>query len=188
MNKLENGKYLNRLYDDFSNLFKNQTQILESSVKLSYLVPKKEKIYFRDLIDILIIVSSKISKIQSRDIETIEKFIVYLKHTQLFDDNASSLNEIKITLIKIAKRINFSLWLYEQFLKIKKPKLIIVEDGHYLGYITILLAAKKLGIKTAEYQHGYMGLAHPAYNYHTNIFKDIQPFLPEYLLTHGEVS
>ena len=75
--------------------------------------------------------------------------------------------------------------MHEQFLKIKKPKLIIVEDAHYFGHITFLLKAKKLGIKTAEYQHGYIGFAHPAYNYHENIFENIKEYLPEYFLTHG---
>jgi len=186
VNKFENKKYTNRLYDEFYQLFKDKTQIIESSVKLSYLLPKKEKIYFRDLIDIMIILCSKTVKLKKDDVDTIDNFIKYLRNKNLFDVDDVIFNDIKQTLIKLRKRMSISFWMYSQFLKIKKPKLVIVEDAHYLGQIPLITAAKSLGITTSEYQHGYIGLAHPAYNYHENIQSSIKEFLPEYLLTHGE--
>lgn len=185
VNKFENNKYTNRLYDEFYQLYKNKTQIIESSVKLEYLLPKKEKIYFRDLIDIIIILCSKAVKLKKDDIDEIDRFIEYLRNKNLFEVNDAIYDDIKNTLMKIRKRMNISFWFYRQYLKIKKPKIIIVEDAHYFGHFSLLLEAKKLGIKTAEYQHGYIGLAHPAYNYHENIFNDIKAYLPEYFLTHG---
>lgn len=186
VNKFENNKYTNRLYDEFYQLFKNKTQIIESSVKLSYLLPKKEKIYFRDLIDIMIILFSKISKPRKDDIDEIDRFIECLKDKNLFDVNDTIFDDIRSILVKIIKRMSISFWMYRQFLKIKKPKLVIVEDAHYFGHFSLLEEAKKLGIKTVEYQHGYVGLAHPAYNYHKSIFENIKEYLPEYFLTHGE--
>ncbi len=185
VNKFENDKYTNRLYDEFYQLFKDKTQIIESSVKLSYLVPKKEKIYFRDLIDIIIILCSKAVKLKKDDIHEINRFIEYLRNKNLFGVNDTIFDDLKNTLIKIRKRISISFWIYRQFLKIKKPKIIIVEDAHYFGHFGLLVEAKKLGIKTVEYQHGYIGLAHRAYNYHENIFNDVRAYLPEYFLTHG---
>ena len=185
VNKFENNKYTNRLYDEFYQLFIDKIQIIESSVKLSYLLPKKEKIYFRDLIDIAIILCSKAVKLKKDDIDEINSFIEYLKSKNLFDANDTELDDLKYMLVKISKRMNISFWMYRQFLKIKKPKVIIVEDAHYFGHFSLLVEAKKLVIKTVEYQHGYIGLAHPAYNYHENIFNDIRAYLPEYFLTHG---
>ena len=185
VNKLENDKYTNRLYDGFYQLLKDKTQIIESSVKLGYLLPKKEKIYFRDLIDIMIALCSKIIKLKKDDIYEINGFIEYLKNKNLFDKDDLIFYDIKKLLIKLRKKMNISFFAYKQFLKIKKPKLIIVEDAHYFGYLSILVEAKKLGIKTAEYQHGYIGHAHPAYNYHKHIFNDIKDYLPEFFLTHG---
>lgn len=185
VNKFENNKYTNRLYDEFYQLYIDNTQIIESSVKLSYLVPKKEKIYFRDLIDIMIVLCSKAIKLKKDDIDEIDRFIEYLRNKSLFDANDTIYNDIKNILIKISKRMSISFWMYRQFLKIKKPKVIIVEDAHYFGHFSLLVEAKKLGIKTVEYQHGYIGLAHPAYNYHENIFNGIKAYLPEYFLTHG---
>lgn len=185
VNKFENNKYTNRLYDEFYQLFKGKTQIIESSFNMSYLLPKKEKIYFRDLIDIVIILCSKAVKLKKDDIDEIDIFIEYLRSKKLFDVNDMIYNDIKNTLVKISKRMSTSFWIYRQFLKIKKPKMIIVEDAHYLGHLPLLHEAKKLGIQTVEYQHGYIGLAHPAYNYHENIFDGIKAYLPEYFLTHG---
>ena len=162
VNKFENNKYTNRLYDEFYQLFIDKTQIIESSVKLSYLVPKKEKIYFRDLIDIVIILCSKAVKLKKDDIDEIDRFIEYLRNKNLFDANDTVLDDLKYMLVKTRKRMNISFLMYRQFLKIKKPKVIIVEDAHYFGHFSLLVEAKKLGIKTVEYQHGYIGLAHPA--------------------------
>ena len=44
-NKLVDGKYVNRLYDEFYNLYKDKTQIIGASHNKSYSTPKKEKIY-----------------------------------------------------------------------------------------------------------------------------------------------
>lgn len=185
VNKFENDKYTNRLYDEFYQLFKEKTQIIESSVKMSYLLPKKRKIYFRDLIDIVIILCSKAVKLKKDDIDEIDRFIEYLRNKDLFNINNTIFDDLKHTLAKISKRMSISFWIYRQFLKIKKPKLIIVEDAHYFGHFSLLHEAKKLDIKTVEYQHGYIGLAHPAYNYHENIFNDLKAYLPEYFLTYG---
>lgn len=186
VNKLEDGKYVNRLYDDFYNLFKNQTIIIESSVKLSYLLPKAENIYFRDLIDILIVLYSRIVKVKNQDLTEIESFMQYLQNNVLFKDNDDLLKKIESHLIKLSRKIGFSYWIYKKLIKIKKPKMIIIEDAHYFSHISLTKAAKSLGIKTVEYQHGYVGLAHPAYNYNKNIFENIKEYLPEYFLTHGE--
>lgn len=186
VNRLENDQYTNRLYDDFSNLFKNQTQIIESSVKLSYLIPKKEKIYFKDLVDIFIVLGSKVLKMKNQDLIEIDNFIKYLQNNILLEIDDSFLEEITINLRQVSKKISFSFWMYRQLFRIKIPKLIIVEDAHYFCHIALIKAAKSLGIKTAEYQHGYIGCAHPAYNYHKNIFEDIKEFLPQFFLTHGE--
>ena len=185
VSQLENGQYINRLYDDFNELFYDKTQIIEKSMNFSYSLPKK-KIYFQDLIKIMVGIASKTMRVNKKDLEEIESFINYLQQNTTLFENNYNLEEVRNRLIKLSKSINFSYWMYKQLFKIKKPKLIIVNCGHYLTDIPLISAAKSLGIKTAEYQHGYVGLAHPAYNYHKNIFSKINEYLPEYFLTHGE--
>jgi len=186
VNRFEDGQYTNWLYDDLNSLYPHQTQIIESSMKRSYLLPKKETIYFRDLIDIFIELIAKCIPIERKDKENIREFLEYFKN---HSDNAVSdktIKDIENILRKTSIKLEISIVLYKWFLKYKKPKMIIVEDGHYGGYSYLIKIAKELGITIAEYQHGYIGPSHPAYNYHENIFKQVSPFLPEILLTHGE--
>lgn len=186
VNISEQGRYTNRLYDHFYTLMRDKTQIIESSVKQSYLVPKKEKIYFRDIIDIIIVLISKCIPIKTQDDKTIRKFIHYLKKNSGVDISDQIYHEIETALRKASKKMDVATIMYTWFFKYKKPKIIIIEDGQYGGYSYIFKVAKKLGILTAEYQHGYIGLSHPAYNYNVNIFDQIKEYLPDYLLTHGD--
>jgi len=51
----------------------------------------------------------------------------------------------------------------------------------------LVKAAKDQGIQVVEYQHGYIGLNHPAYNLKSeNLPEDIEQFLPSYFLTYGD--
>ena len=184
VNKLENGKYVNKLYDEFYNLFKDKTQIIEASHNKSYFTPKKEKIFYSDIINIIIVIFSKFARINLKDTQNIDDFIEYLKSKNIFDDEV--LKESKEILTKIAKRENISIFIYRLFFKIKKPKLILVNAGFYGDQSFLIYSAKSLNIKVIEYQHGYIGLGHPAYNYHKNIFENIKQFFPDYLLTHGK--
>ena len=187
VNVVEDGKYINRLYDSFNSFYPEKTQIIESSTKMSYLLPKKEKIYFKDLIDILIILGSKFIRIKRNDRLNIDKLIEYIKNSPNINCDELTYEGLKTMLLKMSKQLNLAISLYKFFLKMKKPKIIILENAHYGGrYIPLIIAAKELGIKTAEYQHGYVGLTHYAYNYAQNIFNFIEQYLPEYLLTHGK--
>lgn len=184
VNKMENGKYINRLYDEFYNLYKDKTQIIEASHNKSYFTPKKEKIYYSDIINIAMVIFSKFARINLKDTQSIDDFIEYLKSKDIFDDEV--LNQSKDVLKKIAKRENISIFIYRLFFKIKKPQMIIVEGGFYGDQSFLIYSAKSLNIKVVEYQHGYVGLKHPAYNYHKNIFETIKEYFPSFFLTHGK--
>jgi hypothetical protein len=124
-------------------------------------------------------------KVSERDQYEIKRFIEYLKKSELRDGNLI-FESMRTSLQNASKKIPISFYIYKIFLKIKKPKLIMIHNAHYFGDFSLLLAAKSLNIKTIEYQHGYIGLAHPAYNYHENMFVDVKEYLPDYFLTHGD--
>ena len=184
VNKLENGKYINRLYDEFYKLFKDKTQIIEASHNKSYFTPKKEKIFYSDIINILMVIFSKFAKKKPKDTKNIDDFIEYLKSKNIFDNEV--LNQSKEVLIKIVKREKIAMFIYGLFFKIKKPKMILVNAGFYGDQSFLIHSAKQNCVKVAEYQHGYIGLGHHAYNYHKNIFEAIKDYFPEYLLTYGK--
>lgn len=62
-----------------------------------------------------------------------------------------------------------------------KPKAIFIVC-HY-GHFGAIKAAKELGIKIIEVQHGRIGREHPAYNFGIEISKNL---FPDYLFTYGK--
>lgn len=186
VNVKEMDIYVNRLYHPLSALFPDQTRIIESSVKRGYLLPKKDTVYFRDLMDIIIVIASKMTSVKPKDRETIDSFISYLRKSGAAKLSEETMREIRRNLIQTSKRIGISISLYRKYLQYQKPRMIIIEDGHYGGYGFLCKLARELGIITAEYQHGYIGLGHPAYHYGSSILNEVAPYLPEYFLTHGQ--
>ncbi len=184
VNKLENGKYINRLYDEFYNIFKDKTQIIETSHNRSYFRPKKEKVFYSDIINIIIFIFSKFTNKNLKEQKNIDDFIEYIKGKNIFDEEV--IKQTNKTLNKILKVEKISIFMYKLLFILKKPKIIIVEDGFYGSHFFLMDIAKKMNIKIVEYQHGYVGLKHPAYNYHKNIFETIKEYFPSFFLTHGK--
>ncbi len=80
------------------------------------------------------------------------------------------------------KKFNSYRILFLIFFKIKKPKLIFISAYSNIVIQAIIHAARTLGIKTIELQHGLINDKHPAYNVYANIEKKS---FPEYLLVFG---
>lgn len=176
------GQYYNRLYQDFIDDHEGNIALIELSNKRVYFEPKKSKVFYRDFFDILIHVYTLFKRSSKTDRDTICDFVLFVKSR----DGLGSVDLNKV-LKNLTIKYNAGYRLYRLFFKIKKPKLIIVEDASYGGMAYLIKAAHDLGIKVAEYQHGYIGLNHPAYNFNLeNLPLDINKFLPSLFLTHGE--
>lgn len=81
---------------------------------------------------------------------------------------------------------------YRRYLAIFKKmgaRLLIKEEACYGGAdnAAAILAARHLGMQTAEYQHGSVSAGHDAYNYSSIILNSPEYIktLPEYFLTYG---
>ena len=68
-----------------------------------------------------------------------------------------------------------------------QPRLLLVGGACYGPSASLIVAAKSLGIVTAEYQHGAVSGGHDAYNFATVIrdSQDYQRTLPDYFLGYG---
>jgi hypothetical protein len=79
--------------------------------------------------------------------------------------------------------------MYQSIFKRMKARLLIKEEACYGGAdnATAILAARHLGMVTAEYQHGMASSGHDAYNYAPAVSNnhEYQQILPEYFLTYG---
>lgn len=78
---------------------------------------------------------------------------------------------------------------YQSVFKKMGARLLIKEEACYGGAdnATAILAARHLGMVTAEYQHGAASSGHDAYNYAPAVSNnhEYQQILPEYFLTYG---
>ncbi|MDC0916628.1 hypothetical protein OAQ42_01850, partial [Flavobacteriaceae bacterium] len=185
--KNNSGKYDNSLYQNLFEAYPQKSCIITHSCFKEFFHPKSKKAYHRDLIYILAYFVGKFKRINKADQKTINNFIKYLKKTLTIKLNSADYEYIRMILQQNIKTTKTQMFLYTLFFKLKSPKMIIIEDAHYLnGSIQMLLAAKGLGIKTAEYQHGYISKAHRAYNFSEIAKKHVGNYLPEYFLTFGK--
>lgn len=78
---------------------------------------------------------------------------------------------------------------YQSIFKKVDARILIKEEACYGGAdnASAILAAKHLGMVTAEYQHGTVSLGHDAYNYAPAILNDhtYREIFPNYFLTFG---
>lgn len=90
---------------------------------------------------------------------------------------------LNINYHRIIAQFIFCKYLFKLFYKIYRPKAIFINCYYSLIHQAAIYAAKKMGIKTIELQHGIINNKHPAYNVFTHLDKS---FFPDYLLTFGD--
>lgn len=82
-------------------------------------------------------------------------------------------------------------WQYDAYTNLLgriRPELLMLGGGCYGPAASLIAAAKSLGIRTAEYQHGAISAGHDAYNFAPAIRNSIiyQRTLPEHFLGYGK--
>ena len=176
---IKDDKYtFNYLYCDI--VKKYPTNLIEKSYYYSYGLPRLEhNLYFFDFVNFLRKQLGKLIKLNEKEIGTINDFLNYL-------NNKYGIEFLDPNFIKyIAKSIKAKFIIYKLLLKKINPKVLILENAHYGWEIPLIIIARKLNIPILEYQHGYIGVDHIAYNYPNKIFHIIKSFLPDYFLTWG---
>jgi hypothetical protein len=190
----KNGKYFNRLHDYFALEYPYFTLMIEKSERRKYKLPRYfDNIAFEDFIYIKPY-SKSISKLlfknfHNKDIIHINNFLEYLK--KIFKKHIESINLDNI----YKKLLNYSVLsplLYENYTKLFEklvPSIVFIyaaSGGKNKTHIT--KAAKDMGIKVAEFQHGAITYSHPFYNFSNKIFNSLEykKYLPDYLLTWGK--
>lgn len=188
-NVLDDKQYINRLYDPFWFALQDKILLLERSDRYQYPTPRfNRKVLYTDIIPMMSRMLSKFTSIPSEEIITIRDFIQELscKIETLFGIKFLEHRYLERNLVRLLRKMKVRIRLYQKLLLLTRPKLIIIEDGHYGGYTDLICIAKKLGVKVAEYQHGFIGPNHFAYNYHPVTHTAIKSFLPDYMLFWGD--
>lgn len=135
----------------------------------------------------------KRSKISIKNIISLDLFHIlchlHLLPERLIINNEAILKQINTKYqleinyhMLISRFFRYARW-FNLFYKIYKPKAIFINCYYSLIHQAAICAAKKMGIKTIELQHGIINNKHSAYNIFTYLDKS---FFPDYLLAFGD--
>jgi hypothetical protein len=186
VNMKEGEYYFNRLYDIFFSLCENSAVIIEDSYRREYRIPRKQVVYYSDMIYILSAILSKFIRISKK--VRCELNNTFLKIKTKIDYNFDN-KFWDVTFLRLEKQYKRHLvekTIYLYLLRKIRPKIIFREDGSYGSYQALSTICNKLNIVYAEFQHGLV--SNPAYNYgEVFVVSDItKNLMPKYFLTFGK--
>ena len=180
------NRYEYRLLDFLNELYSKDAQLITNSGNRIFKTPKKQNVFNLNLINDLSIIFGFFTRLKRKDKITIELFMDLLRSDKNVLLTEKQYEELHLVLVKIAKRKGFLKGAYNLFFKLKSPKLLILEDAHYLGEKAFILEhAKANGVITAELQHGYIGKSHYAYNFDESLNPILKKVLPDFFLSFG---
>lgn len=124
------------------------------------------------------------------DKENIQKLIDYIIVNYPMNIEKNAIRKMKATLYNVAANHRKLIGLCTLYLKIVRPKLVIISHGSYelLLNSAMIIACKRQHIITAEFQHAWVGKNHENFYYGDLIVKHkkCKKVLPDYLLTMGK--
>ncbi len=176
--------------DTFEKRFVNDKYIDKIAESLIYELGEKRVLLIENPINGLHFNRSEIS---IKNIISLDIFYIfcnkYFLRKKVCINNEAILEEINkkyglnINYHRIIVQFIFYNYLFKLFYKIYKPKAIFINCYYSLIHQAAIYAAKNMGIKTIELQHGIISDNHHAYNVFTDLDKS---FFPDYLLTFGD--
>lgn len=186
--KDEDGKYYNRIYDDFLGLHDSMA-IIESAPLFRHFYPKKYRTFEADFIEIICAFNEKLIPLKRQDKVKIDQLISYLKRKLPFDIKEKHWATIRIELERYAKNNKLIYNYYHRVFERMSPKLVFTAQGCDGSHMACKIKAlKDLGIPSAEIQHGLINESHFAYNYSqaVNDSKEYSEYMPDVLLIFGQ--
>lgn len=188
-NVKKGNKYFNRVSDYFAFINRDNTLLIEDSVRRKYYTPRVfPNICYHDFINLEAYIKSNFVKLSRKDVITIKNLLKFLEQKFPYKLEKFDLDTIENILLRISKRLNIYCYLYNKLFDKFIPKVIFIEDASYGGRSYILKWAKARNIIIIEPQHGIVYKNHPAYNYGNAILNSYiyKEYLPDYFLTYGK--
>ncbi|RZL50378.1 MAG: hypothetical protein EOP00_04715 [Pedobacter sp.] len=183
------GRYFNRVTDQFFSKIQEDAVLIEDTAMGELRLPR---VHDKAYPHLALIAVSKIlgffRKISETEIESIENMLnciykILIKENIQFNEAALRNIGFNNVLGYLKKRRA-----YELFFKLKKPKIIFLEDASYGNKSFISIPAKKQGILIIELQHGFINEDHIAYNLGPGVMNAevIKQFYPDTFFAYGE--
>jgi len=186
------GKYFNRVTDNFAFCYPDSTLLIEDDYEWQHLRPRAYQnvtyqIFFRIASDVLS--RHRLLKIKEEPILEFIKFInsrIYIIFGYQLSERQKSF--LKKNLFRFCRNLKIELLIYSALFRKLEPRVIFFEDGCYGWFGHIIRLAKEMGIKTAEAQHGLVSSGHSAYNFAPKILKSSVycKYTPDFFLTYGQ--
>lgn len=186
-----NGKWLNRLSDYFALCLPGRTTIMEDQHEWKWPFPRQTRpillhapLQARNYLIARMLVSDQHTREANRLVHFVaERALRYLRW-QLGEER-----ELQLTtfLALKAAALPHQYRAYQALLARICPRVLIKEDACYGPSAALLVAAKEMGIRTAEFQHGAVSRGHDGYNVAPSLAAsaEYRKVLPEYFLGYG---
>lgn len=183
------GRYYNRSTIYYEKIFPEDTLVLENGKyeERDYLL---NKIYTNSIIEAIANFLSKSQKASLKDMNEINKIIVYLKKVLPANITPKFYQDLKRNMIFIATHLNGYEKAYTLLFKKIRPSIVILNCASYGGLInaTIMKVCKELKIPSAEIQHGTIAGNFEPTNYAERVRNNLEykQYLPDYYLLFGD--
>lgn len=186
----EAGNYFNWITDYCADALDARSQVIELSSGWRYARPRAhpDVSTYHDWLGLRAQFAARArrpSAVQARDIE---RYLQLLRGA--FGDTlgASHFLHMRRTLEVCAATAATWHAGYQRFFHTRRPKLLQIDGASYGGMWSYIVRwARAAGIPVAEFQHGYIGHDHYAYNYAEAVADSAyREGLPDYLLTFGQ--
>lgn len=192
-NQWLDGRWFNRLTDHFSHLDPQNTLVLEDHFQWRWQFPRSNnRVMFLAPRRAYNVVIGKLT-VGTKERNLARQLLDFVCARAEHCLNWRVPSELAIKLIdELARKIASAPQEHRRYQKLLReisPKLVMVGAAPYGGlYATFIDAARRMGIPTAEYQHGAVSAGHDAYNFapavqSSSIFRRA---MPDYFLGYGE--
>jgi hypothetical protein len=187
---LKNGRWFNRLGDHFAMQRADRTTLIEEPFAWRWPFPR---INDRTLLGLpTAVIGQLVGRLGARKHRATAVSLVEssARRAQKLLGWKLSEKDREELISHLSRKIASLPWLYRhwtRFLQQAKPSVILKEEGCYGPSAALICAARKLGIATAEYQHGAVSGGHDAYNVAAALIDspDYRATLPNYFLGYG---
>ena len=189
-NEWLNGKWFNRLSDYFALACSSATIVLENHFEWKWPLPRhNERVMYHAPLQAANAVSGRLLVRDSHRRQAEELLrIVFDRARQLgWSPDADRKQALIDRLSRKIAALPRQYRVYEALLRRIRPKVLIVEEACYGVTATLIAAARRMNIVTAEYQHGVVSAGHFAYNFAPTVRENVgyRETLPEHFLGYG---
>ncbi len=181
------GVQFNRLTDHFAGCFPDDTLVVEHSDQYAFHLPRHHPhVTHHDGLLVEAAIEGALRGPSADDRRRIDAFVAELRGLLGEHVGDDYLALARNQLVKAAARADAWRRGYHALLDRVRPRLLLVEDASYGGYAHLVRWARERGIAVAEYQHGYIGNNHEAYNYAPALLAGAyRANLPDHFLSYG---